>query len=418
MSVEIRIPSPGESVSEVVIAAWLKADGERVERDEELLELESEKATLMVVAEADGVLRVGASEGSTVRVGDVVGTIEAAAGGASASTAPAKKAPETAAAAPAADPAAEAPAGAAIASPAAAKLIAEHGLDAGALEGSGRDGRITKGDVLAAIEDGAKAPAPAAPERAPKAAAPAARAAAPAGPTSGERSVARVPVSELRKKLAARLVDAKNTMAMLTTFNEVDVSAVKALRARYKERFAERHEVGLGFLSFFAAAACRALTEFPQVNSRLEGTDLLTPAYVDLGVAVSAPKGLVVPVIRDAQALGLDGLERAVARLAARARDNRITIDEMSGGSFTISNGGVFGSLLSTPIVNPPQAAILGLHAIQDRPVAVEGRVEIRPMMYVALSYDHRLIDGRESVGFLKRVKELVEDPMRLLLNV
>jgi 2-oxoglutarate dehydrogenase E2 component (dihydrolipoamide succinyltransferase) len=407
MSSEIRVPSPGESISEVTVAAWLKADGEHVERDEEILELESEKATLQVVAEAEGVLRIGVEAGAVVQVGSVVGRIEAGDPGARPAERPSPRpAPAAVATAPPASPAG----GGVIASPAAAKLLDEHGLDRSALAGSGKDGRITKGDVLAAIGAGtAGEPATAQP----KASTPV----APSAPAGASKET-RQPMSELRRKLAARLVEARNAMAMLTTFNEADLGAIKELRARYKERFAERHETGLGVLSFFAAAACRALAEYPLVNSRIEDHQIVTPAGVDLGIAVSAPKGLVVPVIRGAQVLGLDGLEREIARLAGRARENRISIDEMSGGSFTISNGGVFGSLLSTPIVNPPQTAILGLHAIQDRPVARDGQVVIRPMMYLALSYDHRLIDGRESVGFLKRIKELVEDPMRLLLNV
>ncbi|MFA7330778.1 MAG: 2-oxoglutarate dehydrogenase complex dihydrolipoyllysine-residue succinyltransferase [Candidatus Delongbacteria bacterium] len=401
---DILIPSPGESITEVVVAAWLKPDGAAVEADEEILELESEKATLVVAAPAPGILRVELPAGSTARVGQVAGRIEtAAAGDPAPAVAPAPKA------APAPQPAIPASAVVSGTSPAARKLLDERGLDPAQVTGSGKAGRITKADVLAASH--AESAEPAQPV-----AAPAPVAAAPAAPSA--RSETRSPVSPLRQKLAQRLVAVRTQTAMLTTFNEADLSAVKALRASWRERFRELHSVDLGFMSFFAAAAVRALQEFPTVNSRLEGEELVEPGYVDLGIAVSAPKGLVVPVIRDAQGLGLDGLEAEIARLAGRARENRITIKEMTGGTFTISNGGVFGSLLSTPILNPPQCAILGLHAIQDRPVAVNGQVVIRPMMYLALSYDHRLIDGRESVGFLKRIKELVEEPVRLLLKV
>jgi len=406
---DILIPSPGESISEVVVAAWLKADGERVEQDEEVLELESEKATLVVAAPAPGILRHGLAAGVTAKVGQVAGQVEGS--GSTASPRPATpRAVEAATEArveAAVSPAATAP----VLSPAARKLALEKGVDPASLAGSGKDGRVTKADVLAAETSVSVAvvPALAAARQADS---------SPSSDVPGPRSERRSPLSQLRQKLAQRLVAAKNQTAMLTTFNEVDMGAVKALRAQWKERFREVHGVELGLMSFFAAAAVRALVEFPQVNSRLEEGELVEPGYVDLGIAVSAPKGLVVPVIRDAQELGLEGIEAEVARLAAKARENRIAIEEMTGGTFTISNGGVFGSLLSTPILNPPQCGILGLHAIQDRPVAREGRVVIRPMMYVALSYDHRLIDGRESVGFLKRVKELVEDPLRLLLKV
>jgi len=411
VGVEIRVPSPGESVQEVVIAAWLKADGDWVEQDEEILELESEKATLMVAAPAPGRLRVLLAAGEAVPIGAVAGAIEAGdaprARDLVQSPAPEKAgidAPITQAVAPAATD--DAPAASAIPSPAARKLMAERGLDARQLTGSGPGGRITKGDVLKATVVSTEMVAPLADAMSSQGTAP------------GSRPERRLAVTPLRQKLAQRLVAVKNQTAMLTTFNEADMSQVKELRAAWRERFREQHGVDLGFMSFFAAAAVRALQDFPAVNSRLEGEEQVEPGYVDLGIAVSAPKGLVVPVIRNAQALGLEELEQEIARLAGRARENRITIEEMTGGTFTISNGGVFGSLLSTPILNPPQCGILGLHAIQDRPVAVAGRVEIRPMMYLALSYDHRLIDGRESVGFLKRVKELVENPVRLLLKV
>ncbi|MDP2361191.1 MAG: 2-oxoglutarate dehydrogenase complex dihydrolipoyllysine-residue succinyltransferase [bacterium] len=409
MTVEIRVPSPGESIQEVTIAAWLKGDGEPVEADEEILELESEKATLMVAAPAAGVLRVAAAAGSTLAVGAVAGHIEA--DGAAPPTRPSMAEAAALATTPASTAIApEGPAaGAPARSPAARKLMAERGLTPRQVAGSGPGGRITKDDVQTARDRLADAPPT-------PAAAPVSAAERTAGAET--RRETRTTVSTLRQKLAERLVAVRRETAMLTTFNEADLGAVMALRAAWRERFRELHQVDLGIMSFFAAAAVRALQEFPMVNSRLEGTELVEPGYVDLGIAVSAPKGLVVPVIRDAQDKGFEGLEEEIARLAARARENRITIEEMTGGTFTISNGGVFGSLLSTPILNPPQCAILGLHAIQDRPVAVAGRVEIRPMMYLALSYDHRLIDGRESVGFLKRIKELVEEPVRLLLKV
>ncbi len=406
---DILIPSPGESITEVVVAAWLKPDGAAVEADEEILELESEKATLVVAAPAPGILRVVLAAGSTARVGQVAGRIET---GPADEPAPAAvsnaESPAAPGAAPELQPATPASAVVSGTSPAARKLLDEQGLDPARLTGSGKAGRITKADVLAAAQAQAEIPAPLAPS-----------APAPTAPTApSARSETRSPISPLRQKLAQRLVAVRTQTAMLTTFSEADLSAVKALRASWRERFRELHSVDLGFMSFFAAATVRALQEFPTVNSRLEGEELVEPGYVDLGIAVSAPKGLVVPVIRDAQRLGLDGLEAEIARLAGRARENRIAIEEMTGGTFTISNGGVFGSLLSTPILNPPQCAILGLHAIQDRPVAANGQVVIRPMMYLALSYDHRLIDGRESVGFLKRIKELVEEPVRLLLKV
>lgn len=412
MAVEIRVPSPGESVQEVVIAAWLKADGDWVEQDEEILELESEKATLMVSAPASGRLSIAVAAGTALPVGAVAGVVDAS--GAPVVPAPASPSVETVhvqeghAGPSAASPVAGHP------SPAARKLLAEAGLDFREVPGTGPGGRITKADAQLAVAHHAgtaatlsQVAAETSPPSAPVA----------LSPLEGRRE-SRTPLSPLRQKLAQRLVAVKNQTAMLTTFNEADMGQVKELRAAWRERFKEEHGVDLGFMGFFAAATARALQDFPQVNSRLDGNDLVEPAHVDLGIAVSAPKGLVVPVIRNAHALGLEELEREIARLAGRARENRITIEEMTGGTFTISNGGVFGSLLSTPILNPPQCGILGLHAIQDRPVAVAGRVEIRPMMYLALSYDHRIIDGRESVGFLKRVKELVENPVRLLLKV
>jgi 2-oxoglutarate dehydrogenase E2 component (dihydrolipoamide succinyltransferase) len=390
---EVLIPSPGESVTEVTLSAWLKADGDYVRKDEELFEIESEKATLSVAAAANGRLQIKIREGEEVKVGAVAAVIDTAA-----------EAPATVKSATAPVPA-TAPSQSereALASPAAQKIIAERGLRASEVKGTGKDGRITKGDALAHPE----------PEATPEA--PQVTISSPESP----RGTRVHKLSALRLKVAERLVAAKNQTAMLTTFNEVDMSAIIAARAKYKERFKEKHEVGLGFMSFFVKAVTEALQVFPAVNAMIEGDSVVYHDFVDMGIAVSAPKGLVVPVIRNAERLTFAEIEAEIARLASRARNNQLTIDEMTGGTFTISNGGVFGSLLSTPILNPPQSGILGMHNIVERPVAVQGQVEIRPMMYVALSYDHRIIDGRESVSFLVRVKELLEDPMRLLLKV
>lgn len=424
MIIDITIPSPGESISTVSISAWLKADGQQVGKNDDLLEVESEKATLAVSAEAAGRLTITVPAGQEVAVGAVVGRIDTEAAGASAGPAPE--------AAPAPAPAGErvtAPAPpSGPPSPAAAKLLAEAGLDPSRVQGSGPGGRITKQDVLAALSRPAPAAASVAtPAEAPAAVPPAAArpvdrvepaAAAPAAVVSGSRGERREPMSRLRAKLSERLVAVKNQTAMLSTFNEVDMSAILETRRRYKELFQQKHEVGLGFMSFFTRAVTLALAEVPAVNAFIEGDQIVYHDYADIGVAVSAPKGLVVPVVRNAESLDLFAIEAEIKRLAERARTNRLTIDEMSGGTFTISNGGVFGSLMSTPILNPPQSGILGMHNVVERPVAVDGQVVIRPMMYLTLSYDHRIIDGRESVTFLVRVKQLLEDPMRMLLKV
>ncbi|WP_207422326.1 2-oxoglutarate dehydrogenase complex dihydrolipoyllysine-residue succinyltransferase [Desertivirga brevis] len=403
--VEVKVPPVGESITEVTLSRWLKAEGEVVAMDEQIAELESDKATFELTAEVAGTLKYVAKEGDTLEIGAIVCQI---ASGASAPAAkPAASAPESnpsTAAASASSYAAGTP------SPSAAKILAEKGVDAASVSGTGVGGRITKEDAV-----NAQAPKPQ------SAAAPAPKAAAaPAAPASfgGARNERPEKMSNLRKTIAKRLVAVKNETAMLTTFNEVDMKPIMDIRAKYKDKFKETHGVGLGFMSFFTKAVCEALKEFPAVNARIDGDSIIYSDFVDVSIAVSAPKGLVVPVIRNAEQLSLAGIEKAVVALAGKARDNKLTIEEMTGGTFTITNGGVFGSMLSTPIINAPQSAILGMHNIVERPVAIGGQVVIRPIMYVALSYDHRIIDGRESVGFLVKVKQLLEDPTRLLLGV
>ncbi len=416
MSVEIKVPTVGESISEVTLSQWLKQDGDYVEMDENIAELESDKATFELPAEKAGILRIVAQEGDTLEIGALVATIEegqAPAGGGE--QAPQKEAPQAEA------PAADASSGATetadgkgdsyaagTASPAAAKILREKGIDPAGIQGTGKDGRITK-------EDAEKAQAPKAkPAEAAKPTADAPKAAA----VAGGRNERREKLSSLRKTIAKRLVTVKNETAMLTTFNEVNMKPIMDLRAKYKEQFKEKYGVGLGFMSFFTKAVCTALKEWPAVNARIEGDEIVYSDFVDVSIAVSAPKGLVVPVIRNADTLSLHEIEKAVVELATKARDNKLTIEEMTGGTFTITNGGVFGSMMSTPIINAPQSAILGMHNIVERPVAENGQVVIRPMMYIAMSYDHRIIDGRESVSFVVRVKQLLEDPARLLLEV
>ncbi len=408
MSLEIKVPPVGESITEVVLSRWIKNDGDVVEMDEVIAELESDKATFELTAEQAGTLKTIAAEGDTLAIGAVVCKIED--GGAAPAKADAPKAEEKAAvaeektAAPVAEKSGESYA-TGTPSPAAGKILAEKGIDASAVKGTGVDGRITKDDAVKA-EAGKKAEAP-------KASAPVA-AAAPAG-SRGER---REKMSPLRRTVAKRLVAVKNETAMLTTFNEVNMKPIMDLRGKYKDQFKEKFGVGLGFMSFFTKAVTEALKDFPAVNGRIEGEELVYNDFADISIAVSAPKGLVVPVIRNAESMTLAQIEKSVLELALKARDSKLTIEEMTGGTFTITNGGVFGSMMSTPIINAPQSAILGMHNIVERPVAEKGEVVIRPMMYVALSYDHRIIDGRESVGFLVRVKQLLEDPARLLLGV
>jgi 2-oxoglutarate dehydrogenase E2 component (dihydrolipoamide succinyltransferase) len=413
-TVEMKIPAVGESITEVTVAKWLKPDGAQVQRDEVIAELESDKATFELPAEGSGILRHAVKEGETIGIGATIARIEGGSGAASAPTPAA--APATTQAAPAAAQASASSSSYATGtpSPAAGKILGEKGISSADVQGSGRDGRITKEDALNAQARPA-APAPAA---APAAAPVAKPAAAPAPAASGNRNVRRERMSNLRKTVARRLVSVKNETAMLTTFNEVNMQPIMDLRNKFKDKFKEKHSVGLGFMSFFTKAVCVALKEWPAVNAQIDGTDILYNDFCDISIAVSAPKGLVVPVIRNAEELSFDGIEKEIQRLAGLARDNKLTIEQMTGGTFTITNGGVFGSMMSTPIINAPQSAILGMHNIVQRPIAENGQVVIRPMMYLALSYDHRIIDGRESVSFLVRVKELLEDPTRLLLGV
>jgi len=394
MILEMKVPSPGESITEVEIAEWLVQDGDYVEKDQAIAEVDSDKATLELPAEASGTITLKAEEGDAVAVGQVVCLIDTSAA----------KPEGSAEAAPAKEEKAEAPKqevksepakdtyATGTASPAAKKILAEKGMDASTVSGTGKDGRVTKEDAVKAVPSMGT-------------------------PSGGSRGTTRKKLSMLRRKVAERLVEAKNTTAMLTTFNEVDMSPIFPLRNEYKEAFKAKHGESLGFMSFFTLAVVRALTLYPAVNSMIDGKEMLSYDFCDISIAVSGPKGLMVPVIRNAENLTFRGVEAEVKRLALRARDGQITVDEMTGGTFTISNGGVFGSMLSTPIINPPQSGILGMHNIVERPVAIDGKVEIRPIMYVALSYDHRIIDGRESVGFLVAVKEALENPTELLMD-
>ncbi len=406
MATEIRVPTLGESVAEATIGKWFKKVGDAIAADEPLVELETDKVTVEVPAPAAGVLaEITAKEGETVGVGALLGQIS----GAGAGAAPAPKKEEAPAAAPAAAPAPAAPAASGPAmspAPAAAKLMAETGVSVA--EGSGKRGQVLKGDVLDAIAKGAPAPAaPAAPA--------AARPASSADDASREE---RVKMTRLRQTIARRLKDAQNTAAMLTTFNEVDMSAVMELRNRYKDVFEKKHGVKLGFMGFFTKAVTHALKEIPAVNAEIDGTDLIYKNFCHVGMAVGTDKGLVVPVVRDADQLSIAGVEKELGRLAKAARDGSLSVADMQGGTFTITNGGVYGSLMSTPILNAPQSGILGMHKIQERPVVVGGQIVIRPMMYLALSYDHRIVDGKEAVTFLVRVKESLEDPERLVLDL
>jgi len=403
---EIRVPTLGESVSEATIGRWFKKPGDVVKADEPLVELETDKVTLEVNAPAAGVLaEITAKDGETVSPGALLGQISA--GGAAAAAAPAAAAPAPATApAPAAKPAA---AGSAMPpSPAAAKVAADAGIATDAVAGSGKRGQVLKGDVLAAVAAGGVAPpTPAAPV--------VARVPSSADDASREE---RVRMTKLRQTIARRLKDAQNTAAMLTTFNEVDMTEVMALRARYKDVFEKKHGAKLGFMSFFVKACVQALKDIPAVNAEIDGTDLVYKNYYHLGIAVGTDKGLVVPVLRDADEMGLAKIEKTIADFGKRARDGQLKIEEMQGGTFTITNGGIYGSLMSTPILNAPQSGILGMHKIQERPMVIGGKIEIRPMMYLALSYDHRIVDGKEAVTFLVRVKEALEDPARLVLDL
>ncbi len=407
MSVKIVVPVLGESITEAIVAQWLKQPGEAVAVDEPLVELETDKVTLEVPSPSAGVLGdLAAQEGDTVEVGALLAIVSE---GSAAQAAPAKTEATKVVSGD------DAENGADHLSPAVAKLIAENDLDPSGITGTGKDGRILKGDVLAAIEAGSKAtvkPAPVLTATAPK---PTPRAQPSVDQASREE---RVRMSRLRQRIAERLKEAQNTAAMLTTYNEVDMSAVMSLRKDYRDAFEKRHGVRLGFMSFFVKAAIAALKEIPQVNAEIEGTDIVFKNYYNIGVAVGTENGLVVPVLKDADLMGFSDVEKTINDFGRRARDGKLGLDDMTGGTFTISNGGVYGSLMSSPILNPPQSGILGMHKIQDRPVVVNGEVVIRPMMYLALSYDHRIVDGREAVTFLVKIKEAIEDPTRLVLGV
>lgn len=406
----MKVPSPGESISEVEIAQWLVADGDYVEKDQAIAEVDSDKATLELPAEESGIITLKAAEGDVVKVGQVVCLIDTSAArpaGAATPKVEAAPAKETVAApvptpvqaaVPSPDPIKkEVSYASGTPSVAAAKIMADNGIPANKVNGTGKDGRITKQDVLAAMSGGFSADA--------------------AQGWGGTRNQNREKMTMLRRKIAERLVSVKNETAMLTTFNEVDMKPIMDIRAKYKDAFAKHHEVNLGFMSFFTKAVTEALHLFPAVNAQIDGNEIVFHDYADIGVAVSSPKGLMVPVVRNAEQMSLADIEKEIKRLAVKARDGKITPDDMTGGTFTITNGGVFGSMMSTPIINPPQSAILGMHNIVERPVAIDGKVEIRPMMYLALSYDHRIIDGRESVGFLVKVKEMLEHPERMIFG-
>lgn len=395
MILEMKVPSPGESITEVEIAEWLVEDGDYVEKDQAIAEVDSDKATLELPAEASGTITLKAEEGDAVAVGAIVCLIDTSAAKPEGGDAPSKEekkeeAPKNEEPKPVATESKTYATG--TASPAAKKVLAEKGIDTSTVKGTGKDGRITKDDAVNAVPSMGT-------------------------PTGGSRGTSRSKMSMLRRKVAERLVEAKNTTAMLTTFNEVNMTPIFELRKQYKEDFKAKHGVSLGFMSFFSLAVVRALKMYPAVNSMIDGKEMLSYDFVDISIAVSGPKGLMVPVIRNAENLSFRGIESEVKRLAIRAREGEITVDEMTGGTFTITNGGVFGSMLSTPIINPPQSGILGMHNIIQRPIAVDGKVEIHPMMYVALSYDHRIIDGKESVGFLVAVKEALESPVELLMD-
>lgn len=407
MAVEIKIPALGESISEVVIAKWFKKTGDYVAMDELLCEIETDKATQELNAEMAGIITIIASEGETLPIGAHICSIEAS--DKPASTAQDAKATSTVGSVVASGSTRENTSYAAgHASPAAAKILAEKGIEPSSVTGSGVGGRLTKADALNASH-----PKPSSPNIQPKEEAQSALTT-----SAGDRGQKRERMSQLRKTVAKRLVAVKNETAMLTTFNEVDMKPIMDLRAKYKDKFKEKHQVGLGFMSFFVKACTTALQEFPAVNAMIDGDEILYNNYCDLSIAVSTPKGLMVPVLRNAEQLSLANIEKGIAALALKARDGKLTLEDMTGGTFTITNGGVFGSMLSTPIINAPQSAILGMHNIVERPVAIKGEVVIRPIMYVALSYDHRIIDGKESVSFLYKVKELLEDPARLLLGI
>jgi 2-oxoglutarate dehydrogenase E2 component (dihydrolipoamide succinyltransferase) len=424
-ALDVKVPSVGESVTEALLAQWFKKDGDRIRKDEALFVLETDKVTLEVMAEAAGVLHIRVQAGATVKIGEVVAVIDTAAAGAAAPAPLPHRAPEprppvveAPSAVPPSLPASAPPPPAVPAapddgrfSPSVRRLAAEHRLDPGLVQGTGPGGRVTRGDVLLFLEQRDRAPVPAA----------AARAAEPVCPPCDEsirEEITRKPMTPIRRRIAERLLKARQTTAMLTTFNDIDMSAVIDLRQRYKEGFQKKHGVSLGFMSFFIKAAIEALKAVPEINAYIDGTDIVYPHYHHIGVAVGSERGLVVPVIRHADRLSFAELEQAIADFVARIKDNRLTLSDLEGGTFTITNGGVFGSLLSTPILNTPQSGILGMHRVDKRPVAVDDQVVIRPMMYVALSYDHRIVDGREAVTFLKHIKECIETPERIMMEI
>lgn len=421
MKVDIKVPAVGESITEATIAEWLKKDGDQVKKNDVILSLETDKATVEVVAENDGKLATSAKAGDVVQIGATVGSIDTAAAGA-APSAPAGDAPKAAAPAPEAAPAAVGYGNSTISSakpgvndslsPATRRVVEERGLDKNTIPGTGKDGRITKYDAESAPAPAAKGAAPA-----PAKAAPATVAAAPRKDFTPGQS-RRVPMTTIRKRIAERLVEAQHNAAILTTFNECDMSAVMALRDKYKDKFKEKYGVGLGFMGFFVQACIYALKEVPEVNGRIDGTDMIYNDFYNIGVAVGTEKGLIVPVLKNAEQLSLAGIEQEIRNYALKARDGKVSPNDMSGGTFTISNGGTYGSLMSTPILNAPQSGILGMHKIEERPVVVNKQIVIRPMMYLALSYDHRIIDGKGAVTFLVKVKEAIEDPQRLLLEI
>jgi 2-oxoglutarate dehydrogenase E2 component (dihydrolipoamide succinyltransferase) len=410
MSIEVKVPQLPESVADATLVAWHKSPGDAVSRDENLADLETDKVVLEVPAPADGVLKeIRISDGTTVTAGEILAILEE--GGqapAKADQAPAPTDDDEEREDNADESAAEPGKASGRLSPSVRRLVEEHGLDPAAIPGSGRDGRISKADVMSFLEQqdkGGKAAPAAAPSPAPAAA-------------SGAREERRVPMTRMRARIAERLVDAQATAAMLTSFNEVDLGAVMEIRKRYRDSFEKKHGVKLGFMSFFVKAAIEALRKFPVVNASVEGSDIVYHDYYDIGVAVSTDRGLLVPVLRDADLMGFADIERAIGDFAGRAREGKIGVDELAGGTFTITNGGVFGSLMSTPIINPPQSAILGMHKIQERAMVVNGEIKVRPMMYIALTYDHRIIDGREAVQTLVSIKESLEDPARLLIQL
>jgi 2-oxoglutarate dehydrogenase E2 component (dihydrolipoamide succinyltransferase) len=415
MTIEVKVPQLPESVADATLVAWHKSPGDKVSRDENLADLETDKVVLEVPAPADGVLKeIRISDGTTVTAGDILAILEEGEG------AGAKEAPTQEAAADESpeeedEETAEPGKAAGRLSPAVRRLVDEHELDPAEIRGSGRDGRITKADVVEFLDKREAAGK----DKAAKAARPEAKAPAAAVPAArGARDERRVPMTRMRTRIAERLVEAQATAAMLTSFNEVDLGAVMDIRKRYRDSFEKKHGVRIGFMSFFAKAAIEALRKFPVVNASIEGSDIIYHDYFDIGIAVSTERGLMVPVLRDADLLSFADIERSIGDFAVRARDGKIGVEDLSGGTFTITNGGVFGSLMSTPIINPPQSAILGMHKIQDRPMVVAGEIRIRPMMYIALTYDHRIIDGREAVQFLVSVKESLEDPARLLIQL